>query len=155
MPLALPRTVVPTRKPVAQSFARLQGAFRSFLWTPRSNRLALRSQSGEHLNRAFKGRVTHRLEADLCRHQRTVTPAPERGDFEPRLTSQDYSVGAWPDTSVRSPPRFVASSTDRSMPAVPRACRLDARHGADAAQSIGRSHPLDSSLSNVSPSQII
>ena len=89
------------------------------------------------------------------RHQRTATPAPERGDFEPRLTRQDYSVGAWPGTSVRSPPRFVASSTDRSMPGVPRACRLDARHEADAAQRIGRSHPLDSSLSNVSSSQII
>ena len=65
MPLAVPRAVVPTRKPVAQSFARLQGAFRPFLWTPGSNRLAMQPQSGEHLNRAFKGRVPHRLEADL------------------------------------------------------------------------------------------
>ena len=62
---------------------------------------------------------------------------------------------AWPGTSVRSPARFAASSTDSSMPAVPRACRRDARHGADAAQRIGRSQPLDSSLSDVSPSQII
>ena len=36
--------VVPTRKPVAQSFARLQGAFRPFLWTPGSSRLAMQPQ---------------------------------------------------------------------------------------------------------------
>ena len=64
MPLAPPRAVVPQENPLRKASQGYR-VLPSFLWTPGSNRLALQPQSGEHLNRAFKGRVPHRLEADI------------------------------------------------------------------------------------------